>query len=111
MKFHSLVSKTTAVVIFACLSVVTTIAYADSDQIQLRINKQNKDIKKGITLGQLTQSEREILKSEHTHIAATYKKMLNDKKIDSTEKALIFKMLNKSSLKIFDLRYNKDRKK
>ena len=110
MKFYDIVRKTITILIFTYISAVSTITYAAEDQIQLRLNKQSQDIDKGITLGQLTPKERALLKKEHTRIKVTYNKILSDNKVDSTEKAKILKMLNKNSLKIFDLRYNKDRK-
>ena len=62
MKFYDIVRKTITVLIFTYINTVSTITYAAEDQIQLRLNKQSQDIDKGITLGQLTPTERALLK-------------------------------------------------
>ncbi|MCK5727205.1 MAG: hypothetical protein KAH22_10310 [Thiotrichaceae bacterium] len=111
MTFHSMTKKTITLLIFVVTSIISTATYANSTQVKVKLDKQGKDIQKGIQLGQITIAEKNILNKEQLRISKTYKSMLSDNKINSTEKTQLFKMLHRSRLKIFDFRYNKDRSK
>lgn len=108
---NEVIKKAIGLLLVLGLLYTPSIAFADQNKIQKRLKTQSEKIKKGVKLGQLTSTEKTILTKEQRAIKNTLTKMMSDKKLSPSESKKLNALLDKASLKIYDLRYNKDRTK
>lgn len=88
------------------ITLISESVLAASESISERIKNQTSRIEKGCDNGQITNGEEKILKKEQTKIKKMIGKLPNSQPISLDRKKSVHAALNKSSIHIFEKRYN-----
>ena len=111
----TIIKKTNAAIVCLLLTsglLFTPSALADSPiSIEQRIQKQSAKIQEGVKMGQLTPIEQRILRDEQQMIKRSLNTLSKGDKITSQHTTQLHRKLDKASINIYKLRYNKDRVK
>lgn len=80
-----------------------------TQSISERLESQEKKIKEGVKLGQITKAEKRTLNKEQSAIKKQIKKLTKSGKLSEKDQAKIHSKLDKATLNIYRLRYNQER--